>query len=227
MMSALLKTHNPLVVGVAGGTGSGKTTFARAILAKIGVTHTSNVAFISHDSYYKDITHLTMAERDLRNFDHPDALDTTLLVEHIKQLKDNKSVEIPQYSFETHGRLPTTTAVPPSPVVIVEGILIFSDPRLVELMDIKVFVDLEADIRVLRRLQRDVSERGRSVESVISQYLTTVKPMHEQYVEPSKAKADIIVPGVKNEVGVEIVANKIISSLGASLNQVCVCKYCN
>jgi len=206
-MAALVGDIAPVVVGIAGGTGSGKTTFARAIVNIVGK---DNVTFISHDSYYKAINHLSEEERNARNFDHPDALDTYLLVEHIKELKQNKAVCIPTYDFGTHCRVfDAKQDLFPQKVIIVEGILIFADPDLVKLLDIKVFVDMSADVRILRRLKRDMAERNRPMDSVVAQYIDTVRPMHDQFVEPSKLQADLIVPGVNNDVSADLVACKI------------------
>jgi uridine kinase len=211
-MSALVGDVTPVVVGIAGGTGSGKTTFARAIVDRVGK---DNVTFISHDNYYKALNHLTAEERDSRNFDHPDALDTHLLVEHVKELKQNKAVCIPTYDFGTHCRVfDATHELFPQKVIIIEGILILADTELVKLLDIKVFVDMAADVRILRRLKRDMAERNRPMDSVITQYYDTVRPMHDQYVEPSKLKADLIVPGINNNVSVDLVACKIRNICG-------------
>lgn len=203
----LLKHMSPIVIGIAGGTGSGKTTFAYNIVNLIGK---DNITIISHDSYYRAINHLTSKERDERNFDHPDALETSLLIEHLKDLKNNKSVKIPTYDFATHCRVfDTEKEIYPKKVIIVEGILIFSDTELLNLFDIKVYVDIASDIRILRRLKRDTNERNRSLDSVMHQYTTTVRPMHEIYVEPTKYKADFIIPGINNDVAVDLVATKI------------------
>ncbi len=212
MSSLISHAAAPLIIGIAGGTGSGKTTFARSVMSAIG---SQRVLLLSHDSYYRDITHLALQERDRRNFDHPDALDTALLIEHLHLLKQNKGISVPIYDFSTHGRRAEVELVEPAKVIIIEGILIFHDPVLADLMDIRVFVDMSADIRILRRLQRDVSERGRSVDSVVKQYVDTVKPMHEEFVEPSKARAHLIVHGSHNEVAVELLATKIIERLMA------------
>jgi uridine kinase len=197
----------PVVVGVAGGTGSGKTTVARAILERAG---TSQISLIQHDAYYKDLNDLPLAQRALRNFDHPDALDNELLISHLKELKSGRAIDIPVYDFTTHSRTAQTRHVEPLRVVLVEGILIFADEALRSLMDVKIFVDTDADIRFIRRLQRDIAERGRTMESVIHQYLATVRPMHEQFVEPSKRSADIIIPeGGFNEVAMDMIAARI------------------
>ena len=196
-----------VIMGVAGGTGSGKTTVAQAILNRVG---TSQISLIQHDAYYKDLRDLPLAQRALQNFDHPDSLENALLVEHLQQLKCGQGVEVPVYDFTTHTRTTQTRHVGPNVIVIVEGILIFSDDTLRRLMDVKIFVDTDADIRFIRRLQRDVAERGRTVESVIRQYLATVRPMHQEFVEPSKRYADIIIPeGGFNEVAIGMIAARI------------------
>jgi uridine kinase len=195
-----------IVLGIAGGSGSGKTTLARAIYEAMGE---ESIAFISHDSYYRDISHLTPAEVDQHNFDHPDALETSLLVKHVKQLKQGESVQVPTYDFTTHSRLTASEEVEARPVVLVEGILILSDPELREQIDIKVFVDTDDDIRLIRRMQRDIVERGRTVDGVVKQYLRTVQPMHQMFVEPSKREADIIVPKGLNSVALDLVVSKL------------------
>jgi uridine kinase len=199
-----------IVIGIAGGSGSGKTTLAKAIYETIGE---DNITFISHDSYYKDLSHLTEKERAKQNFDHPDSLDTALLVQHINLLKKGKSVAVPSYDYVTHSRVPGTTQAAPKQVVLVEGILIFSDKALYDLMDIKIFVDTDDDIRLIRRIQRDTIERGRTIESIVNQYMLTVRPMHIQFVEPSKRNADIIVPVGLNSVALDLVVNKLKSHL--------------
>jgi uridine kinase len=197
----------PVIIGVAGGTGSGKTTIARQILKLAG---TEQISLIEHDAYYKDLSHMPPAERDLANFDHPDALENELLVEHLKELKAGQAVEIPIYDFTTHTRTGETQHLGPNRVVLIEGILIFADPALRELMDVKIFVDTDADIRFIRRLTRDLAERGRTLESVIHQYLATVRPMHEEFVEPSKRFADVIIPeGGFNQVAIDLIAARI------------------
>jgi uridine kinase len=197
----------PVVVGVAGGTGSGKTTVARAILDRAG---TSQISLIEHDAYYKDLGDLPLAQRALRNFDHPDALDNQLLIAHLKRLKSGQAVAVPVYDFTTHTRTADTHKVKPSRVILVEGILILADDALRELMDVKIYVDTDADIRLIRRIQRDLDERGRTLGSVIQQYLATVRPMHEQFVEPSKRYADVIIPeGGFNEVAMDLIAARI------------------
>lgn len=197
----------PVVIGVAGGTGSGKTTVAHEILKRAG---TEKISLIQHDAYYKDLSDLPPAQRAMQNFDHPDALDNRLLIEHLHQLKSGKPVEIPVYDFTSHARTDQTQYVEPSRVILLEGILIFADEALRRLMDVKIYVDTDADIRFIRRLQRDIAERGRTMESVIHQYLATVRPMHQEFVEPSKRHADVIIPeGGFNEVAMDIVAARI------------------
>ncbi|HXK43830.1 MAG TPA: uridine kinase [Anaerolineae bacterium] len=197
----------PLIIGVAGGTGSGKTTVANRILERVGTEH---IAYIPHDAYYRDLSHLPYEERQKVNFDHPDSLETELMVEHLLQLREGRAVEIPVYDFTLHTRTQQTRHVEPARIVLAEGILIFAEPALRRLFDVKLFVDTDADIRLIRRLQRDVEERGRTVQSVIDQYLRTVRPMHLEFVEPSKRYADVIIPeGGFNEVAIEMVAARI------------------
>jgi len=181
----------PVVVGVAGGSGSGKTTVVRSILHQL---RPDRVSVIHHDSYYWDYSHLPPDTRARINFDHPDALETSLLVAHLQELLEGRSVEVPVYDFTTHTRTDETVHVRPTEAIIVDGILVLAVPELRRLMDIKIFVDTDADVRFIRRLERDLDERGRSVKSVIEQYQTTVRPMHLEFVEPSKRHADILVP---------------------------------
>lgn len=202
-----------IVIGVAGGTGSGKTTVSHRILEQVGA---ENVAYVQHDSYYRDRSHLPPEERALINFDHPDALETALLVEHVKLLRIGGAVEVPVYDFKTHTRTAETVRVGPHPVILLEGILILAEKALRGLMDIKVFVDTDGDARFIRRLKRDIEERGRTMDSVIRQYETTVKPMHLEFVEPSKRYADVIIPeGGFNEVAVDMLVTKIRSLIPA------------
>jgi uridine kinase len=204
-----------MIIGICGGTGSGKTTVANRILESVSA---SEVAFIQQDSYYRNLKDLPLDYRNAVNFDHPDALDNDLLVHHIKKLKAGGSVELPIYDFRTHTRLNDTVLIEPKPIVIIEGILIFADARLLEQMDIKVFVDTPDDIRFIRRLKRDISERGRTFESVIEQYLATVRPMHMQFVEPSKRYADVIIPeGGHNLVSIDLISGKIRERLSSAL----------
>jgi len=196
-----------VIIGVAGGTGSGKTTVANQILERVGTEH---ISYIPHDAYYRELNHLPKAERAKVNFDHPDSLETSLLVKDLEQLRRGEPVEIPVYDFTTHSRTDQTKRIEPAPIILVEGILIFVEPELREQFDVKLFIDTDADIRFIRRLRRDIQERGRSSESVIRQYLRTVRPMHLEFVEPSKRHADVIIPeGGFNEVAIEMVAARI------------------
>jgi uridine kinase len=207
-----------LIIGICGGTGSGKTTVANRILESVSA---SEVVFIQQDSYYRNITDLPLDYRHIANFDHPDALDNDLLVNHVRRLKAGEAVELPLYDFKTHTRMNETRHVDPKPIVIVEGILIYADPRLLEQMDIKVFVDTPDDVRFIRRLRRDLAERGRTVESVIEQYIATVRPMHMQFVEPSKRHADVIIPeGGHNLVSIDLLSGKIRERLASALTSV-------
>ena len=183
--------NRPLIIGIGGGSGSGKTTIAEAVIVEAGP---DGVSLVQHDAYYRDLRGLTPAQRAAVNFDHPDALETELLIVHLEELRSGRAVERPTYDFAEHIRRDETVRVAPEKVVLVEGILVLSDGALRDLMDLKVYVDTHADVRVLRRLRRDIVERGRTVDSVIDQYLGTVRPMHLQFVEPSKRYADLIVP---------------------------------
>ncbi len=197
----------PVTLAVAGGTGSGKTTVANEIVKRVGA---QRIAYIQHDSYYFDWGRLPLDPRNLPNFDHPDALETDLLIEHLTALKAGQAVEIPMYDFTTHRRMAHTRRVDPHPVILVEGLLIFAEARLRALFDVKIFVDTDNDIRFIRRLRRDIAERGRSMESVVDQYLSTVRPMHLEFVEPSKRYADVIIPeGGFNTVALEMVVARI------------------
>jgi uridine kinase len=201
----------PLVIGVAGGSGSGKTTVAEIVLKRVG---RQRIAFLQHDSYYRELTDLSLAQRAQVNFDHPNSLESEMMREHILQLKDWKPIEVPVYDFTTHSRTGETIHVDPKRVILVEGILIFADPRLRELFDVKIFVDTDADIRFIRRLNRDLTERGRTTENVVKQYMTTVRPMHLEFVEPSKRYADVIIPeGGLNVVAMDMVIARIESLL--------------
>jgi len=205
-------THDaPLVIGIAGGSGSGKTTVAQEILQRVGP---DRIAYIQHDSYYKDLTGLPPAQRVEVNFDHPNSLETELLISHIEQLKEGHSIDVPIYDFSTHSRTEKAFSVNPRGVIIVEGILIFVDVTLRSLFDVKLFVDTDADIRFIRRLERDITERGRTTESVIKQYHATVRPMHLEFVEPSKRYADVIIPeGGFNAAALDMVVARIESLL--------------
>ncbi|KAJ0395412.1 hypothetical protein P43SY_003836 [Pythium insidiosum] len=197
-----------LVVGVCGGSGSGKTTLSRAIIEEFGA---DRVTYLSHDYYYKDLKHLSMEERAEHNFDHPDSLETELLVQHVKELRAGKTVQVPMYDFSTHSRCKETVTMQPNSVILVEGILIFADKDLASLMDIKIFVETAADIRLVRRMQRDMEERGRTAESVMSQYMKTVRPMHMMFVESSKRVADIIIPHGVNSVALDMILSRLHS----------------
>jgi uridine kinase len=196
-----------MIIGICGGTGSGKTTVANRILESVSK---DEVVFLQQDSYYRDLDKLPLDFRQVANFDHPDAIDNDLLVEHLRELKAGRAVEVPLYDFKTHSRRDETLHVEPQPIIIIEGILIFAEQRLLDEMDIKVYVDTPDDIRFIRRLGRDVAERGRTVESVIEQYLATVRPMHAQFVEPSKRCADVIIPeGGHNLVSISLISGRI------------------
>lgn len=199
-----------LVIGIAGGSGSGKTTLTNQIAAQF----LEQVTVIKRDNYYKAHDDMDYDERSRLNYDHPNAFDTELMIEHLKALKQGKSVECPIYDYTIHNRSKDTITIAPNKVIIVEGILIFENKDLCDLMDIRIFVDTDADLRIIRRIQRDVMERARSLESVINQYLETVKPMHEQYVEPSKKNANVIVPeGGYNQAAMEMIRNHIKNHL--------------
>ena len=197
----------PIIIGVTGGSGGGKTSVSRAILSNFP---DEKIAMIEHDSYYKDQSHLTFEERVSTNYDHPFAFDTDLMIEHINELIAGRPVDIPIYDYTQHTRSEKTYRQEPQDVFIVEGILVLEDKRLRDLMDIKIFVDTDDDIRIIRRIQRDLEERGRSLQSVIDQYLSTVKPMYHQFIEPTKRYADIIVPeGGENQVAIDILVTKV------------------
>lgn len=195
-----------LVIGIAGGTGSGKTTLTNRLKERFG----KDISVISHDNYYRSQDDISFEERVKTNYDHPDSFETDLLIEHLKQLKNGHSIECPIYSFSEHTRTKDTRKIDPTKVIIVEGILIFQNPELLNMLDIRIFVDTDPDVRILRRILRDVKERGRSLDSVVTQYLATVKPMHEQFVEPSKRNADIIVlEGGYNLVALDMIIQRI------------------
>jgi uridine kinase len=202
---------NPLVIGIAGGSGSGKTTVAQTILQRVGP---DRISFLQHDAYYKDLSGLPPAQRIQVNFDHPNSLESDLLKEHILQLRNGLAVNVPIYDFSTHSRTERTYTVQPRGVILVEGILIFAEAGLRELFDVKIFVDTDSDLRFIRRLERDISERGRTTENVIKQYLSTVRPMHMEFVEPSKRYADVIIPeGGFNTAALDMVVARIESLL--------------
>ena len=204
-----------MIIGISGGTGSGKTTVANRILESVSA---DEVVFIQQDLYYRNLKDMPLDYRNAANFDHPDALDNDLLINHLKKLKSGEPVELPIYDFRTHARLPATTRIQSKPIVILEGILIFAEPRLREQLDIKVFVDTPDDIRFIRRLRRDIAERGRTLDSVIEQYIATVRPMHIQFIEPSKRYADVIIPeGGHNLVSIDLISGKIRERLASVL----------
>ncbi|MDP9349330.1 MAG: uridine kinase [Gemmatimonadota bacterium] len=204
----------PFLIGIAGGTGSGKTTVARRIYESL---HLDSAVFLDHDSYYRKLDHLPLEERKLVNFDHPDSLDNDLLVEHLERLLDRQPIDKPLYDFAAHTRAPETVRVEPRDVILLEGILLFVEPRLRELFDLKIFVDTEADLRFIRRLRRDLELRGRTLDSVIQQYMSTVRPMHFEFVEPSKRYADVILPrGGNNAAGIEVIVARIRERLAGS-----------
>ncbi|HWO02902.1 MAG TPA: uridine kinase [Blastocatellia bacterium] len=203
-----------MIIGISGGTGSGKTTVAQKIISSVGA---ENVIYLQHDAYYRNLGDMPLELRHKVNFDHPDAFDTELLMNHIEALRAGESIQQPVYDYATHSRRVETTRIEPRPIIIIEGILVFVNSEMRALMDMKIFVDTDPDIRFIRRLDRDVHERGRSVESIISQYTTTVRPMHLQFVEPSKRYADIIIPeGGYNDVGIDLITGKIRSILALS-----------
>ncbi len=204
----------PVIIGVAGGTASGKTTVSDAILDRVGRQH---IIYLQHDSYYRDLSFLPLKERTELNFDHPDALETELLVSHLRQLQAGEPVEVPIYDFATYRRSEETRRMEPRRVILLEGLLIFVDQDLREMMDVKLYVDTDADLRFIRRLQRDIQDRGRTMESVIHQYLTTVRPMHLEFVEPSKRYADIIIPsGGFNTTAIDVIVARVERLLGSS-----------
>ena len=214
-MMAKRKANQSMVVGIAGGTGSGKTTLADLIVSSMGP---EKIVYIAHDAYYRDQKHLPFEARAKVNYDHPDSLETDLMVRHIHALLDGEPIERPVYDFSIHSRLEETVRIEPKPVILVEGILIFTEKALRDLFDMKIFVDTDADIRFIRRLTRDIEERGRTVQSVIDQYLNTVRPMHLEFVETTKRYADIIVPeGGLNVVALDMVIARLQSLLNGEL----------
>jgi uridine kinase len=207
----MTRRNSSLVIGIAGGTGSGKTTIADYILETVGP---DRIAFFPHDAYYRELDVLSQEERAKVNFDHPSSLETELLIEHINQLRNGQSIELPTYDFKTHTRTGETTTIYPQPILMVEGILIFAEPELRKLFDLKIYVDTDPDIRFIRRLKRDIEERGRTTQSVINQYLDTVRPMHLEFVEPSKRYANVIIPeGGYNHVALDLIVARVESML--------------
>ena len=208
MVVSPLKARS-LIIGICGGTGSGKTTITDRLIQALPE---SSVLVLQQDHYYKDLPHLPLAERAKQNFDHPHSMDTPLLIEHVQRLRQGEAIERPEYDFVEYRRMSQTVRLEPRPAIVIEGILIFESKALRELMDLKIFVDTDADLRFIRRLLRDIRERGRTMDSVIQQYRTTVRPMHMEFVEPSKRYADVIIPeGGYNEVGIDLVIQKIRS----------------
>lgn len=198
--------NNPIIIGISGGTGSGKSTITDAIRRQVP----NPITILPQDSYYKDFSYLSPEERDRLNFDHPQTFDNDFFIEHIKALKNWSNIEMPVYDFKTHQRTKETITKEPTKLIIIEGILIFENPKLRKLMDIKIFVDTDADVRILRRIERDMEERGRTLRSIIEQYRKTVRPMHNEFVEPSKRFANVIIPeGGQNEVGIDMLVAKI------------------
>jgi uridine kinase len=200
-----------IVIGIAGGSGSGKTTVQRRVMERFGPRR---IALLDHDAYYRDLDHLEPPQRARFNFDHPDALETDLMVRHLDDLIAGRAIEKPTYSFETHSRLAETMRIDPRPVILVEGILVLAEPALRERMDVKIYVDAPDDVRLMRRIERDLHERGRSIDSVLDQYRRTVRPMHLEFVEPSKRHADVIIPrGGHNQVAIDMVLARVRSLL--------------
>lgn len=211
-----MKLSKPVIIGIAGGSCSGKTSIADILCEEF--SDTNSICIIREDDYYKDQTHKTMEERVKNNYDHPSAFDFDLMIEHIKQLIDGKTIEKPTYDYTVHNRSEVTEIVHPTDVIILEGLFALYNPEIRELEDIKVFVDTQADVRFIRRLKRDVRERNRTVENITEQYLTTVKPMHDQFIEPTKEHADLIIPrGKRNVVAVDILRTKINSIIGEKM----------
>ena len=207
-----------MIIGICGGTGSGKTTIARKNVQDVGLT---DVVLVEQDSYYRNLADMPLDERHQANFDHPDSIDSEMLMNHLKRLKNGQSIEMPIYDFKSHTRSVETEHIDPKPIVIVEGILIFSESRVRDLLDVRVFVDTPDDIRFIRRLQRDINERGRTTESVIKQYFATVRPMHFDFVEPSKRHADIIIPeGGQPHVGIDMLCGLVREKLRRELETV-------
>ncbi len=213
-MNAAPLQPGPFFIGVAGGTGSGKTTVSRRICEMVGAKH---IAWLQHDAYYNDHSHLSPEARALVNYDHPDSLDTALFVEHLQMLRRGQAVDVPTYDFSTHARGSAVVHVEPAQIVLVEGILVFVEKSLRELLDMRIYVDTDADIRFIRRLQRDMIDRGRSLDSIVKQYMATVRPMHLEFVEPSKRYAHVIVPeGGDNQVAMEMISSTLQAVLRRS-----------
>ena len=209
-----MSDRRPVTIGIAGGTGAGKSTLANAILRQVGA---QRIVWLAHDTYYRDINHIPLHERRIRNFDHPDSLDTHLLVDNLRELRAGRPTEIPQYDFREHRRLSHTMTILPKPVILIEGILIFAEEALRELLDVRVFVEADPDVRFIRRLRRDIDERGRTMESVMEQYLKTVLPMHRRFVAPARRHAHLIVPGGgQNQVAIDLLVAYIRAILAAS-----------
>jgi len=207
----MTKRNTSLVIGIAGGTGSGKTTIADYILETVGP---EKIAFLPHDAYYRDLSDLSQEERSQVNFDHPSSLETELLIEHVQNLRNQETIQLPSYDFKTHTRTQATIPIKPQAIILIEGILIFAEPELRKLFDLKIYVDTDADIRFIRRLKRDIDERERTTQSVINQYLDTVRPMHLEFVEPSKRYASVIIPeGGYNHVALDLIVARIESML--------------
>jgi len=203
--------ETPIVIGIAGGSGSGKTTVANVILQRVGA---DRIAYLPHDAYYRDLTHLPPIQRAQVNFDHPESLETELMIEHIQRLRAWQPIDLPVYDFAHHKRTEQFIHIEPQRVIMVEGILIFAEAELRKLFDVKIFVDTDSDVRLIRRIQRDINERGRTIESVINQYSSTVRPMHLEFVEPSKRYADVIIPeGGLNTVAMDMVIARIANLL--------------
>lgn len=215
VMTSERRGRRPVVLGVAGGSGSGKTTVVRRLIRALGGDQ--DVSVLHHDSYYRDASHLPPSERERINYDHPDSLETELLISHLESLLEWRPAHVPVYDFANHVRTERTHTVEPRPVIILDGILILWDPRLRDLMDVKLYVDADSDVRLGRRLRRDMEERGRSPDSVLAQYMETVRPMHLEFVEPSKRYADVIIPGGgHNTVGVDMVVATVRSALAGA-----------
>ncbi|MDY0744202.1 uridine kinase [Paucibacter sp. R3-3] len=203
-------SHKPFVIGVAGGSGSGKSTVTRQVLAAIGP---ENVAVVMQDDYYRDQSHMQPEDRRKQNYDHPDAFDWPLMAQHLAALRKGEAIEMPVYDFAADNRSSQTITVKPAPVIVVEGLFALYDDKLCNMMSLKIYVDTASDVRFIRRLQRDISERGRSTESVVNQYLETVRPMHKQFIEPTKRNADVILPHGANGPAVDIITTKVMSLL--------------